>query len=795
MGASDRIIQDPYDDAALEWESFLLGAAPGELQHSRLTDEELREAEEAARGLHPFVRAAWSQIEPKPFVDNWHIGAICEHLEAVTKGEIKRLLIVVPPRTSKSIAASTMWPVWSWIWDAKIRWLFGSYVEKLSHDHARRSRQLMTSDWYRARWGNLFRLIDDQRTKGYYENNRGGKRISTSVEGSATGFGGDVVVADDPHNAQESESEAKREAAVGWWNSTMATRGNEPGRSAWVAIQQRVDINDVAGSCIENGTYVRLDLPAEFIPKERCFTSWVARDGEVRTFEDPRTEDGELLWPDRLPLVFLDEQRESMGDDYDAQYQQRPKPPGGTMFRPEWFKEVDIYDVQLEDCDLVWFWDLAGTRVQAKKRPDWTVGILLARHRKTKARYVLEMIRMQADPADVEEAMIAAAERYGPTVPIRYEEEGGSSGKFATLSLTRRLEAYDFQGVPSTGDKRTRARPISGQAKGGLWHLVKAAWNKPFLKEFATFPKGANDDIVDACSGANKALTEGDTKAFSWSERHSVLGADEMIAYWHGRDWAPGDRFVPPRDWVVLRSHYIDPAGARPSVAVWIAAPPAGGEHGERRFVLDLLELEPGLALPEIMRRLDEREAPYKGLVAAALLPPEAHELQTAYARLYKRKTYLWDADPRAGVVPLRDALYVDPKRPHPYVSNLAGAPRLFLVVDPRERKRPLTENGMLDLRVAFDQYYPEDRASHPTQYPALCALLGAAQFSFGRAGRPTQEQRFEQSLPKPLRAEQAPDPDTQAFENWHQTRMMHLDMQKPRPANPRRRKGPLTPY
>lgn len=793
---------DAFGQAAAHFRAARLVHAPHLVPtRGKLTDEDLREAEESSKSLHAFLRASWHVIEPKPFVDNWHIGAICEVLEAVTRNEIQRLLINVPPRCTKSITASVMWPAWSWVPDPTLRFLFGSYVGDLAERDAAIARRLILSGWYRARWGHLFHLIADQQEKGYYENDRKGYRISTSVEGSATGFGGDVVVADDPNNAQKSESKAIKLAAAGWWLSTMATRGNQPGASRWVCIQQRVDVDDVSGATRDLGTYVELILPAEYVPSSHCFVQWTGADGQTRTVEDARSEDGEVL-DARLTPAFLAQQKESLSQDYEAQYQQNPRRRGGTMFREEWFKVVELHEVPLEECDVVWFWDLAASKDRPGKAPDWTVGILLARHRATHARYVLRMVRLQDDPAAVEDVMFEAACSTTKSVPVRYEEEGGSSGKYATLLLSRKFDGFDFQGERSTGDKAFRARPISGQAKAGLWHLVRADWNRAFLKEFGEFPKGTNDDIVDATSGANKTLTDNERRAFRWSERHTVLSHAEMISYFLGRDAHPDDRFVPPVDnsgssgWSIVRCHWADPASSRASVAIWLARPPAGTAHAHRVFVLGQLTLDANLAPSDQLRALEDYERPWKPAMRAALLPPEALDLQRVYARDHKRKVAIWGTDLRAGIAQVRDGLWLDRKREHPFVANLAGDQRLYLVVDPRQRKTPVDEKGLLDLRLAFDQYCLEDEGRpEPPGSTALRALLGAAQVWFGPSGRMTEAQRIDKKLPPGLRSENAPALDDPRRGDWDRTRTQHLELHRSPNLAKKRRKGVLTPY
>src|SRR5438105_1968887 len=161
------------------------------------------ETERAVRSLREFVRQAWPIVEPStPFVAGFHIDAIIEHLEAITRGQIRNLIINVPPRHMKSLLVCVFWPAWEWIRYPERRWLYSSYAASLSIRDSVNCRRLIESPWYQQRWRDRFALTSDQNTKGRFDNNRSGYRLSTSVDGAATGEGGDRLVCDDPHNVQ-----------------------------------------------------------------------------------------------------------------------------------------------------------------------------------------------------------------------------------------------------------------------------------------------------------------------------------------------------------------------------------------------------------------------------------------------------------------------------------------------------------------------------------------------------------------------------------------------------------------
>src|SRR5580704_2591354 len=289
------------------------------------------EREYATRSLREFVRQAWQVVEPfTPFVPGWHIDAITDHLEAVTRGDIRNLLINVPPRHMKSLLVSVFWPAWEWILHPERRWLHSSYASSLSIRDSVKCRRLIESPWYRARWGYAFSLTGDQNAKMRFDNDRSGYRLSTSVGGSVTGEGGDRIVCDDPHKVDEVESDAVRKTAIDWWDVAMSTRVNDPKTSAMVIVMQRCHQRDLSGHLLEKGNFEHLRLPAEF-EEPKCVTSigW----------SDPREQPGELLWPERFGPKEIADLKVSLGSYAAAgQLQQRPSPAGGGIIKRWWFK-------------------------------------------------------------------------------------------------------------------------------------------------------------------------------------------------------------------------------------------------------------------------------------------------------------------------------------------------------------------------------------------------------------------------------------------------------------------------
>src|SRR6266853_1026359 len=289
------------------------------------------DSEFATRRLGEFVRQAWAVVEPStPFVFGWHIDAIIEHLEAVTRGEIRNLLINVPPRHMKSLLVSVFWPAWEWIAHPERRWLYSSYAASLSIRDSVKFRRLIESPWYQSRWGDRFDLTSDQNTKVRVDNSRSGYRIATSVGGSATGEGGDRIICDDPHNVQEVESDSVRKGTRDWFDIVISSRVNDPKTTAMVVVMQRCHQQDLSGHLLEQGGWEHLCLPAEYEGPSRA---------TLIGFIDPRTQPGELLWPERFGPKEIVNLKISLGSYAAAgQLQQRPSPAGGGIFKRHWWR-------------------------------------------------------------------------------------------------------------------------------------------------------------------------------------------------------------------------------------------------------------------------------------------------------------------------------------------------------------------------------------------------------------------------------------------------------------------------
>lgn len=443
----------------------------------------------------------WPVIEGnRSFVDGWHIEEICDHLEAVSRREITRLIINIPPRHMKSTNVSVAWPTWTWTWNPAEQFLYASYAQTLSVRDSLKCRRVIASPWYQSRFGEAFGIRPDQDTKQRFDNTATGYRIATSVGGHLTGEGGDVIVVDDPHNVLQAESNTQRDETLRWWNESMSTRLNNPKTGAFVIIMQRVHENDLTGHILASETgWSHLCLPAEYEPDHPtpCYSYHKGRD------VDRRSEHGELLWPGRFDAGALERLKAGMTSySVAGQLQQRPAPRGGGMFPVEMLGFRDYAPAQGSIAQSVRYWDKAATEGGGA----YTAGVLM--HRLRDGTFVIEDVeRGQWSPYQREQRIKQCAQRDGQRVNIYVEQEPGSGGKESAITTIRGLAGYKVRADQVTGSKEVRAEPYAAQVEAGNVYLVKAKWNRPFRDEHEVFPAGQYADQVDAAAGAFNKLS------------------------------------------------------------------------------------------------------------------------------------------------------------------------------------------------------------------------------------------------------------------------------------------------
>lgn len=452
------------------------------------------EREACRRSLATFIRRAWAVLEPgQPYVHGWHVDAMAEHLEAVTAGQIRRLLINIPPGTMKSMMTSVFWPAWEWgpKGMAHIRFIGASHEEGLATRDNLRMRRLVQSEWFQKLWP--LALTGDQNQKTYFENDVTGWRQSCPVS-SMTGRRGDRVAWDDPHSVEDSHSAAKLESANRVFRETLPTRLNNPETSAIIIVMQRLSVKDISGEILRGELgYEHLCLPME----------WEGpRAATCIGFKDPRTEVGELLFPARFPRAVVDRDKRIMGEYAVAgQFQQRPAPGTGGEFKPDLIEVVDAIPAGVTQWARGW--DLGATEGAG----DYTAGVKIGAL--ADGRYIIADARREQFGSHKRDAYIkATASADGLDIEQSLPQDPGQAGKGQVAAFVSMLAGHIVHTSPETGDKVVRARPLASQVNGGNVLMLRGPWNDPLRDEMRLFPNGLNDDQVDAAARAFARLLQ-----------------------------------------------------------------------------------------------------------------------------------------------------------------------------------------------------------------------------------------------------------------------------------------------
>lgn len=457
------------------------------------------ERELGRRSLSDFARMAWPTLEPAAELKwGWALDSICEHLEAVSLGQSKRMLMNVPPGSMKSLLTGVILPAWEWIERPELRFLGTAHKQDLAVRDNMKCRRLIQSEWYQTRWP--ITLTSDQNAKTKFENNATGFREAMAFT-SMTGSRGDRVILDDPHSVDDANSPVKLLADVTTFREALPSRVNND-QSAIIIIMQRLNEADVSAVAIDLG-YDHLCIPMRY---EAGRSKWVIGTG------DPRTEDGELMFPERFPEAQVAELEATMGAYATAgQLQQRPAPRDGGLFKPSWFQPISAMPAVTR---TVRGWDLAATAKSTSNNPDWTAGVLMSRLA-DQTFLIHGCRRFQGSPMEVEASILQQAAIDGTSVTVRLAQDPGQAGKAQAEMLVRKLAGYAVKVERPTGDKATRAAPLAAQAEAGNVKILITgdktcdAWVQPFLDELCLFPAGANDDQVDAAADAFSELALG----------------------------------------------------------------------------------------------------------------------------------------------------------------------------------------------------------------------------------------------------------------------------------------------
>jgi len=499
-------------------------------------EEQLKDLDRAEfeDSLYAFLMNGWKYIDPAPFAHGWPIEAVAEHLQAVVDGDIKRLIINIPPRCAKSSLTSVAFPAFTWAQRRKsdtsgpgVQFLHASYSQILTLRDSTKCRRLIESPWYQGLWGDRFHLMADQNTKSRFDNDKGGSRLSTSVGSSLTGEGGNIIVVDDPNAAQEAHSEATIATTIEWWDGALSTRLNNAKTGAFVVIQQRLGEEDLTGHILskEVGEWTHLCLPMRFEP-ERSFMTSIG-------WEDPRKEAGELLWPERFGEREVANLERQMGPWTSAgQLQQRPEPKGGGVIKREWwqlwerekFPPLDYVMASLDtayttktenDYSAMTVWGVFSGGNQGAianrviGRDSETISMIKRTYTEEHPK-VMMMFAWQ-ERLELHELVLKVSQTMKDYKVDKILIENKAAG-ISTAQEIRRLYGHEDFAVqlvdPKSQDKLSRLYSVQHLFAEGLIFAPDRTWADQVITQVSTFPKGKHDDLVDTVSMALRHLRE-----------------------------------------------------------------------------------------------------------------------------------------------------------------------------------------------------------------------------------------------------------------------------------------------
>ena len=431
--------------------------------------------------LASFTAKVFHTVNPTArYLDNWHVQLICEYLAACSRGEIKRLIINLPPRSLKSISVSVAWPAWMMGHAPSRRIMTASYSRDISIRHALDFRLVTASPWYGWLFPG-FAAAADQNEKHKLQTTSRGHRIATSVGGAATGEGADVLIVDDPHIPRQALSATMRESALDWFDQTFSSRLDDKKNGVMVVVMQRLHERDLTGHLLAKGGWEHLCLPAE--AERRTVIDF----GAVKLTRRP----GALLHAAREgPLEIARAKRELGAYAYAAQYQQRPAPLRGGIVDLAWFKRYGA--APAAPLRIVQSWDTAfkgGALNDPSVCGTWA--------ETETGFYLLHVARRRLEYPALKRAAMSLAALWSPDA-ILIEDKASGQSLIQDLRSQTRLPVIALR---PEADKLTRMSTASPAIEAGRVFLPETAdWLDDYEAEMAIFPNGAHDDQVDMTS-------------------------------------------------------------------------------------------------------------------------------------------------------------------------------------------------------------------------------------------------------------------------------------------------------
>lgn len=445
------------------------------------------------RDLPAFVERVFATLEPgTTFAPNWHYETICWALSRVMRGEVRRLIINVPPRSGKSLIASVAWPLYMLGHDPTRRLICVSHTEDLARKFSVDRRTVAQSTWYRELFPAM-QLAGLRPRDLELKTTRHGSTFAAGVGGAVLGRGADVIVVDDPIKALDALSVAERRRVAEFYDNTLLTRLNDKRHGAVVIVMQRLHQDDLVGHVLERDDWEVVSLPA------------IAAEASVHPLSDTPGDvhhraAGELLHAARESREVLEAVRRAQGSlTFQAQYLQDPVPPGGNVIRRAWLRFYTDEERPADFDRVVASWDTASTLGEAS---DFSVGTVWGAVGLDY--YLLDVVRQRLEVPDLRRAITRLSEHWEADATLIEDTE---LGRAVAHDLHRTGPVRPLLNRPRF-DKEARLLAQSARFEAGQVHLPAAApWLGVYMTELLAFPNGRHDDQVDSTSQALNHLT------------------------------------------------------------------------------------------------------------------------------------------------------------------------------------------------------------------------------------------------------------------------------------------------
>lgn len=442
--------------------------------------------------LTAFIARVFRELVPgTPYLSNWHIEAMAYQLTEVAAGRLRRLVITLPPRHLKSLSVTIAFVAWLLGQDPTRRIIAVSYSDDLASAHARHCRQVIASPWYQALFPET-RLSSSKNTESEFETTAGGSRYSTSVGGTLTGRGGNLIILDDPQKPADALSESRRASLRAWYDQTLYSRLDNKMTDPLIVVMQRLHPDDLVSHILQQEAWYHLCLPAI---AEQATSIPI---GPHHRYHRPQ---GEVLHAARESRVMLTQIRQAMGHAaFAAQYQQQPMPPDGAILSWRWFQTYEVPWVPQPGDVIIHSWDTAA--IPGLER-DYSVGLTFVI--RGGQYYLISVFREHVDYPALRRAVLARINHW-PTFEVIIENANTGTAlvqELRELAFHQRipLQLGRIRNYVATDSKVARMAAESAAIEAGrVWLPRQAPWLEAFRQEVLLFPHGRYDDQIDALS-------------------------------------------------------------------------------------------------------------------------------------------------------------------------------------------------------------------------------------------------------------------------------------------------------